>query len=67
MIEDPFMKDSAASYFHQMTDVVAYFARQLYAPNSYIRKRGMRNDYSRLLPVIVRQAAPGHPLGIVEC
>jgi len=49
IVEDPFFKDSAQSYFHQMVDVVAYFARQHYEPNSYIRKKGLRTFYTKFL------------------
>lgn len=66
VIEDPFLKDSAGSYFHQLCDVVAYCVRQKYEPNSYMKKKGGINFYDRLLPIIVTKAAPKHPLGIVE-
>lgn len=52
IIEDPFLKDSADSYFHQIVDVVAYFARQHFEPNAYVRKKGAATFYNRLLPVI---------------
>lgn len=59
VIEDPFMKDSADSYFHQLVDVVAYFARQVYEPNAYVRKKGATTFYKRLLPVINPYVATG--------
>lgn len=52
VIEDPFLKDSKDSYFHQIVDVIAYFARQIDEPNSYIKKKGATTFYSRLMPVI---------------
>lgn len=52
VIEDPFLKDSSDSYFHQMVDVIAYFAKQHFEPNEYIRRKGATNFYERLLPVI---------------
>jgi hypothetical protein len=64
--EDAFMKDSAVSYFHQVVDVIAYCARQIYEPNAYMKKKGGVNFYRRLTPVILRQANPRHHLGIVE-
>lgn len=43
VIEDPFMKDSATSYFHQIVDVIAYCARQMYEPNAYMKKKEPRS------------------------
>ena len=59
VIEDPFMKDSEDSYFHQTVDVVAYFAKQMLEPNSYIKKKGA-NFYPRLLPVINKKVTSGN-------
>ena len=66
VIEDPFMKDSQSSYVHQIVDVVAYFAHQLYEPNAYIRKKGAKLFYHLLDPVVQRHASRLHPFGIVE-
>lgn len=66
IIEDPFTKDSADSLFLQMIDVVAYFAFQMYRPNPYVKKKGARNYYSLLDPVLLKVASRAHPLGIVE-
>jgi len=66
VIEDPFMKDSSTSYLHQMADVVAYCARQLYEPNNYMKKKGGTNFYARLSNVVIYKAAPRDPLGIVN-
>lgn len=65
VIEDPFMKDSASSYLHQMADIVAYFARQLYQPNAYLQKKYATNYYHRLQPILNLKASKTHPLGIV--
>lgn len=66
IIEDPFMKDSSTSFFHQIVDVIAYSARQLYEPNAYMRKKGGTTFYKRLEPVLNKKASRSHPLGIVE-
>lgn len=66
IIEDPFLKDSASSFIHQIADVVAYFARQKYEPNAYLKKKGGINYYDKLEPVLLKQASRKHPLGIVE-
>lgn len=66
IIEDPFFKDSKKSYIHQMVDVVAYFAHQKYKPNKYIKKKGCRNYYDILDPVLCKVASKSNPLGIVE-
>lgn len=66
LIEDPFMKDSANSLLHQMVDVVAYCARQMYEPNNYMKNKGGTNFYKRLHDVVIKQASSKHALGIVE-
>lgn len=52
VIEDPIMRDSSDSYFHQMVDIVAFFARMYYEPNRYTRRKGARNYYNFLRDVI---------------
>ncbi len=52
IIEDPFFKDSKRSLLNQMVDVVAYFARQLFEPNPYLKNQGGWDFYKNLLPVI---------------
>lgn len=66
IIEDPVMKDSQNSFFTQITDVIAYMARQMYEPNAYMKKKGGHNFYSRLKPVLNLKASTKHSLGIVE-
>ncbi|GAB2515589.1 hypothetical protein GCM10027085_01840 [Spirosoma aerophilum] len=48
VIEDPILRDSKFSFVHQMNDVVAYCARQLFEPNAYMKKKGGTNFYKRL-------------------
>jgi len=66
VIEDPFVRNSEHSYFIQIADVCAYFARQYYDPNRFVKKQGARKYYERLEPVILKEASRKHPLGIVE-
>lgn len=66
IIEDPFFKDSSNSYFTQMTDLIAYFVRQQYEPNNYMKKKGAANYFLKLEPVICKAASRTHPLGVVE-
>ncbi len=66
VIEDPFVRNSEHSYFIQIADVCAYFARQYYDPNKFVKKQGARKYYERLEPVILKEASRKHPLGIVE-
>lgn len=49
VVEDPIMRNSANSYFHQLVDVVAYCARQHYEPNKYMRTKGGRTFYVKFL------------------
>ena len=49
VIKDPIFRDSKHSYFHQMVDVVVYFARQAYEPNNYIKKKGGKGFYKTRL------------------
>lgn len=48
LTEDPIFRDSRFSYFHQLADVVAYFARQTLEPNSYLRRKGASGLHARL-------------------
>jgi hypothetical protein len=51
IIEDPVFRDSKLSFLHQINDVVAYCARQLFEPNAYMKKKGGHNFYKRLANV----------------
>ena len=52
IIEDEVMRDSATSYIHQMVDVIAYFAKQVYQPNSFFKKKGITRFYGNLMTVV---------------
>jgi hypothetical protein len=64
IIEDPVHKDSRIAYFTQLADVNAYFLYQKHCPNSYIRKKGARNWFDRLNPVLCLHACRTDPQGI---
>ena len=68
VVEDPVMRDSAESYFHQMVDVVAYFARQNYEPNKFIRKKGGKTFYTKFLTNVTNRHVTRYssPNNIVE-
>jgi hypothetical protein len=66
IIEDPVFRDSQYSFIHQMNDVVAYCARQMYEPNSYMKRKGGTNFYKRLQNVSLTVASRKNPYGIVE-
>ena len=66
MVEDPSMRRSHHSYFIQAVDVAAFAAYQWYAPSSYIRKKGARNYFQRLDPILCKVASNYHRLGVVE-
>ncbi len=66
IIEDPIFRDSRNSYLHQMLDVIAYSARQLFEPNAYVRKKGGKNWYKSILkPVVLSEATKQNEWGIV--
>jgi hypothetical protein len=51
--EDPVHRNSKISLIHQLVDVVCYFARQYYEPNSTVRKKGTPNYYeTNLMPAL---------------
>ncbi len=66
LIEDPFFKDSAHSYFTQAADLVAYLLYQELDPNGYIRRKGARHYFNRLRPIFCLHAATGDQRGIVR-
>jgi hypothetical protein len=64
VIEDPNPRDSGDSYFIQLADVAAYFAHQHVKPNKYVKKKGARNFYKRLDPILCKRASPNDPDGL---
>jgi hypothetical protein len=59
IIEDPSFRDSGHSLLLQMVDVVAYFARQVFEPNNFVKLKGARTFYGRLSNVINKKVKYG--------
>jgi hypothetical protein len=66
VIEDPVERDSADSYLIQLADVNAYFLHQKSRANAYIAKKGARNYFDILDPILLKVANKRHPQGIVN-
>lgn len=66
LIEDPVHRDSLHSYFIQLADVNSYSLLQREQPNRYFRKKGARNYFHRLDPVLCKVASRTDPHGIVR-
>jgi len=66
MIEDPVLRDSKYSFIHQINDVLAYCARQLVEPNSYMKRKGGTNFYKRLTNVHCTPVSGHSRMGIVR-
>lgn len=66
VVEDPFFKDSSESLIHQMVDVNVYFLKQMYDTSTYIRKKGAKNYFHILDPILCKAATRANPHGIVE-
>lgn len=66
LVEDPVHRDSLHSYFIQFADVNAYFLFQKERPCGYIRRKGARNYFNRLNPVLCTFASRSDPQGVVR-
>jgi len=65
IIEDPYFKDSANSFIHQLVDVNAYFLYQMHQPNSCIRSKKAQNYFRRYNSILCKVASRTDPNGIV--
>lgn len=52
IVKDPIFRGSDNSYILQFVDVAAYFAKQYYAPSKYIKRKGLKNYYGKLAPIL---------------
>jgi hypothetical protein len=66
VVEDSVHRNSLHSYFVQLADVNAYFLYQMYDPCSYVKRKGARNYFRRLMPVLCTVASRSNPEGVVE-
>ena len=66
VIEDPVHRESHHSFFIQAADVNGFFLYQKMQANAYIRRKGARNWFDRLDPVLCKVASRNDPLGIVR-
>lgn len=66
IVEEAVMLDYRNSFFLQMVDVVAFCARQLFEPNSYMKKKGAGTFYRRLSPVLNEQILKKWPEGVIR-
>jgi hypothetical protein len=66
IIEDPWLKDSADSYFIQAADLCAFLLYQRLAPSSYMEKKSGQNYFEKLQPILCTVASSTDPLGIVR-
>lgn len=66
IVEDPFFKPSDQSYFIQLVDFAAYALlrreNQLASKNKY----SLHESFNRLNPILVREARPRDPEGIIR-
>ena len=65
LVEDAVHRNSLHSYFIQLSDVNAFFLLQKYISGKYVRKKGARNYFNRLSPVLCKVASASDPFGIV--
>jgi hypothetical protein len=66
IVEDPFFKGSAQSYFVQLVDFIAYALLRREHPLPSKSKCGLDKAFSELDPILVREARRGDPEGIIR-
>ncbi len=66
IVEDPFFKSSDQSYFIQLCDFAAYALLRRENPLPSKNKYGLHESFNRLSPILVREARPRDPDGIIR-
>jgi hypothetical protein len=66
IVEDPFFKDSAQSYFVQLVDSAAYALLRREHPIPSKSKYGLDKAFLELDSILVREARPRDPEGIIR-
>ena len=66
IVEDPFFKDSAQSYFVQLVDFSAYALLRREHPIPSKTKYGLDKAFNVLSPILVREASRKDPEGIIR-
>lgn len=65
VVEDPVHRNSLHSYFIQLSDVNAFFLYQKNLACQYVRKKGGKNYFDRLDPILCKVATRTNDWGIV--
>jgi len=66
IVEDPFFKPSDQSYFIQLCDFAAYALLRRENPLASKTKYGLHESFNRLSSILVREARPRDPDGIIR-
>lgn len=66
IIEDPFFKDSARSYFIQLADFIAYALLRQESPLPSKSRYGLDRAFDELEPILAREATRKDPRGIIR-
>jgi hypothetical protein len=66
VLEDPYFKSSQRSFFVQMADFCAYALLRREKPLASKNKYGLHTSFDRLANVVVREASPADPMGIIR-
>ncbi len=66
IVEDPSFRNSAHSYFIQVSDLTAFLAYQSLAPNKYMKQKGGDKYFQKLDGVLCRVASKTDKKGIVR-